>query len=340
MTYSVEMAVSEAFAILSGRIAEGSSRLGKTVRLREDIFTERATYFPLSPPGLWSANRKCRMVQTHDGWISVNLPRQSDLELVPAWIGCGFDREPWPAIVAAARERHADELVNGAQQLSLAVARVGSVVSRDVLAPLVTAGDIRSTKSSPLRVVDLSALWAGPLCGALLAEMGADVLKIDSTARPDDGAFYEWLNGMKTHRALDFRDSGDVEQLRSSMLAADVVITSARPRAFDQLGISLTEIFQANPSLVWVAITGYGWLDDRAGRVAFGDDAAAAGGLVRWSEGHPLFFGDAIADPLTGLAAAAGAFEALTRGGGYLVDAALARTAAGTVHKLTQQEPV
>jgi hypothetical protein len=65
-------------------------------------------------------------------------------------------------------------------------------------------------------------------------------------------------------------------------------------------------------------------------RVAFGDDAAAAGGLVRWtSRGAPRFLGDALADPVTGLMAARGALEGLIAGGGVLVDVALARCASG-----------
>jgi crotonobetainyl-CoA:carnitine CoA-transferase CaiB-like acyl-CoA transferase len=64
--------------------------------------------------------------------------------------------------------------------------------------------------------------------------------------------------------------------------------------------------------------------------VGFGDDTAAAGGLVRWTSGGPRFLGDALADPVTGLAAAVGTLRALEQGGGLLVDVALARSAAGT----------
>ena len=87
--------------------------------------------------------------------------------------------------------------------------------------------------------------------------------------------------------------------------------------------------FQANPALTWVAITGYGWTGAAASRVAFGDDAAAAGGLVRWTKsGAPRFLGDALADPVTGLAAAIGALKGLASGGGVLVDVSLAGSAA------------
>src|SRR5690606_10875977 len=129
--------------------------------------------------------------------------------------------------------------------------------------------------------------------------------------------------------AFDIRDPDDVERLKADIAAVDVLITSARPRAFEQLGLTPKEAFAANPGLVWVAVTGYGWDGPNANRVAFGDDAAAAGGLVKWTAaGEPRFAGDALADPITGLAAAAGALQALKGGGGGLVDAGLGRWAA------------
>jgi crotonobetainyl-CoA:carnitine CoA-transferase CaiB-like acyl-CoA transferase len=85
----------------------------------------------------------------------------------------------------------------------------------------------------------------------------------------------------------------------------------------------------ANPGLTWVAVTGYGSTGSMADRVAFGDDAAAAGGLLRWTRsGAPAFAGDALADPITGLAAAVAALEAVREGGGILVDASMAHCAA------------
>jgi crotonobetainyl-CoA:carnitine CoA-transferase CaiB-like acyl-CoA transferase len=63
--------------------------------------------------------------------------------------------------------------------------------------------------------------------------------------------------------------------------------------------------------------------------VAFGDDAAVAGGLVEYDSDGPVFVGDAIADPLTGLHAAAAVADALARGGGELIEMSMAATAAG-----------
>jgi crotonobetainyl-CoA:carnitine CoA-transferase CaiB-like acyl-CoA transferase len=77
---------------------------------------------------------------------------------------------------------------------------------------------------------------------------------------------------------------------------------------------------------VWVAITGYG---PQSNRAAFGDDAAAAGGLVRRAgDGCPLFSGDALADPLTGLVAAVFALAGVRAGGSWRADVALADVAA------------
>jgi hypothetical protein len=71
------------------------------------------------------------------------------------------------------------------------------------------------------------------------------------------------------------------------------------------------------------AITGHGRSGEAANRVAFGDDAAAAGGLVVWSDGLPLFCADAIADPLTGLTAADACLRALAEGGRWLLDVSM-----------------
>ncbi len=170
--------------------------------------------------------------------------------------------------------------------------------------------------------------------------MGADVVKIESTARADPTRasmpeFYRQLNGSKRERQLDLADEAGRSQLREEITRADVLITSARPRAFDGLGLSPASVFAANPALVWIAITGHGWTGGNAERVAFGDDAAAAGGLVRWTpDGTPHFLGDALSDPVTGLIAAADGLRALAAGGGVLIDCAMARCAAATAHRL------
>jgi hypothetical protein len=320
-----------------GTIAADTSALSAEVGRRVTIDTkdvvDRQPFMTLRRPGIWSSNRGARMVRAADGWVVVNLPREADRELVPAWIGCHVDAEPWRAIVRAARGRSWRMLVADARRLGLPVAGVGEIRTKNPHAPLHRLGAARARRTGePPKVVDLSSLWAGPLCGAVLAATGMPVTKIESIARPDPirdaaPAFFERLNGAKTHLSLDF---GDPARLGDLMAAADIVITGARPRAFEQLGLTPEVLFARNPGLIWVAISGYGWMGEGRDRVAFGDDAAAAGGLVhRMANGEPRFLGDALADPLTGLAAAAGALKAVLSGGGLLVDAAMASTAAG-----------
>ena len=107
-----------------------------------------------------------------------------------------------------------------------------------------------------------------------------------------------------------------------------MVIEGSRPRALTRLGIDPHEIVAAHPGAVWVAITAYGRTGPRRQWVGFGDDAAAAGGLVQWgADGTPGFVGDAVADPLTGLVAAALVARAVRDGGGVVIDLALREVA-------------
>jgi hypothetical protein len=328
--------IAPALNALSARIAALSAELGRRVDVGALGVTDRRGHLALRPPGLRSPNGACRLIRAADGWIAVNLAREEDQDLVPAWLRCDYGVEPWPAIAALARTRGWRELVSDAALLGLPVAGVGEVTCETLEPPLLSLGvGASAPRRWPLKVVDLSALWAGPLCGAVLAAMGASVAKVESVRRPDPTRattpdFFRRLNGAKSDLILDMTQADGLARLRGEVLTADVLITSARPRAFAPLGLAPEEVFAGNPDLVWVAITGYGWTGEAASRVAFGDDAAAAGGLVRWTNtGAPRFLGDALADPVTGLAAVAGALRGLMSGGGVLVDAALARCAAG-----------
>ena len=320
---------------LCAEVAVLTARYGRCVDAAALGVLDRAGQLQLDPPGRISANRACRLVRAADGWIALNLARDEDRDLVPAWLRAEPEAGIWGAAERLAPGRTVGELVGDGILLGLPIASVG-----EVAADTFTAPQVRMAYPAPVprgrapRVVDLSALWAGPMCGTILAEMGAEVVKAESLGRPDPTRastpeFFRRLNSRKAERVLDFASDAGRSHLASEVAAADVLITSARPRAFAGLGLEPAAVFAANPSLVWVAITGYGWTGQGAARVAFGDDAAAAGGLVRWtSEGEPRFLGDALADPVTGLAAAIGALTALEAGGGVIVDVAMARCAA------------
>lgn len=315
-------------------VREGFDRLAAEihdlsgVEVAPGTMSDRARLMALAEPGEWSANRSCRMMRASDGWVAVNLPRASDLELLPAWLGRAIEAEPWSAVAEDLAQRSAKDAVQDGQRLGLAVAQVGSVSEGSLVAPATPIGAGGRRRGTP-RVLDLASLWAGPLCGMLLAKAGAEVMKVETVGRPDGAratpAFFEALNAGKSQRSVDFGGA----ELRGLLETADVVITSGRPRAFEQIGLTPEVVARANPGVIWVAVTGYGWRGGGRDRVGFGDDAAAAAGLVNWVDGVPRFEGDAVADPFTGLSAAAAAFSALRSDQGVLIDAALAGTAAG-----------
>jgi crotonobetainyl-CoA:carnitine CoA-transferase CaiB-like acyl-CoA transferase len=205
------------------------------------------------------------------------------------------------------------------------------------------AGRPQATRS-PL-VVDLSSLWAGPLCGQLLAACGARVVKIESLERPDgarrgDRSFFDLMNAEKESVALPFREGRGRDALAALLARADLVIEASRPRALEQLGIDATE-FASRHGTTWVSITGHGRTPPGSEWVAFGDDAAASAGLVAASPANssPCFCGDAIADPITGLHAAVAGLSAWAKGGARLVDISLQGVAAHVRHFPTPEAP-
>ena len=312
------------------RLCAAAQALGGQIDFDAQRVLRRDPALALQPPGIWSANRHCCLVEAADGWIAVNLARDDDLRSVPAWIGCAADAEPWQAIVAAAQTQSCETLLAQAYFLAMPVAKVGEA---EAAIPRQSGPSQAKRSAQSLRTVDLSALWAGPLCGGLLAEAGAQVTKIESSARRDPTPqttplLDEQLNRRKRRLVLDFSLAADLARMIEMIAGADVLITSARPHALARLGLKPEELFAANPKLIWVAITAYGWGDDTALRIGFGDDCAAAGGLLDWEHGVPRFIGDALADPLTGVTSAIAALEAVAAGRSGLLDVALAPVAA------------
>lgn len=336
------MSAAVAVTALGDRIASLTAAQGRRVDVAALGITDRTGELALGPPGgAVSPNGACRLFEAADGWMALNLAREEDHDLIPAWLECDARGEAWDLVAAHAPSRTCADLRARAMLLGLPACVAGEVAAVDPEPRrLRRAGWPPAEPRKPggtVRVVDLSALWAGPLCGAVLAAMGAEVTRVDSVRRPDPTrastpAFYRRLNGAKGELALDLASADGQARLRELVLGCDVVITSCRPRAWASIGLDMDAVMRARPGLTWVAITGYGlrgaWeTDPEANRVAFGDDAAAAGGLLdRTADGAPRFLGDALSDPVTGLDAAVGALEALAAGGG-VVDAGMALAA-------------
>jgi CoA-transferase family III len=319
------MSLHDAIRDTSARFAAASRTLGRTVLVDPVEMLERDVAPGLSPPGHWSPNRHCQLIAAQDGWLAVSLARDDDVRTVPAWTGSALEAEPWRAVAEYLSATRCDIALENAIQLHLPVARVGETELGVRAQP--RARTRRTGKS--LEAIDLSALWAGPFCGALLAQAGIAVTRIENPDRPDPTAFstpllHQHLNSKKQVRSLRLDDPRLIEAIAST----DIIITSGRPHALARSGLTEERLFAINPSLLWVAITAHGWRDDAALRVGFGDDCAAAGGLIEWCKGAPHFMGDALADPLTGLEAALTVALAIDREAAGLIDISLAETAA------------
>ena len=297
------------------------------------LLGERAAILGLSRRGTISPGGSSRILRARDGWIAVSLPRADDLRSIPAWLGEGEIGEPWQFAADRVALRTADEIVARARLLGLAAA---VAVDPAAVAPpwcrvAVRGRSIGRARSQPPLVIDLSSLWAGPLCTHLLEQAGARVVKLESSRRPDGARsgppeFFALLNAGKASVALDFNDRKDRHKLHRILEGADIVVESARPRALSQLGVDAESLVKSVPGLTWVSLTGYGRREPGAGWVAFGDDAGVAAGLAAATggrDGPPLFCGDAVADPLAGLHAALAALACWRAGGGYLMDLAL-----------------
>lgn len=284
------------------------------------LLGERAPLLGLARGGSVSCGGATWLLPAADGWVALSLARESDVELLPAFLGV-TDPGEVPDVVAAVR---AEELRAVAILLGLPFAVLGERAAGVDPVEAVLVGESPPLDRPPV-VVDLSSLWAGPLCSRLLLRRGAQVLKVESTSRPDGAratpGFFAAMHEGKEQRSVDVGEFADL------VAGADVVIEGSRPRALEQLGIVAADLLAAaDGPRVWVSITGHGRAAGE--RVAFGDDAAVAGGLVVHDDDGPCFVADAVADPLTGIAAAAATTAALAAGGRWLVDASLAGVAA------------
>jgi hypothetical protein len=292
------------------------------------LLAERAAIAGLTRGGDRSCGGATRLLPAADGWIAVSLARPTDVGDLPAWLEVGVDEDdPWVAVEKAVRTRPARELVDRAALLGLPVAALASSAA---VQPFATAAAPRErVVLDDVLVIDLSSLWAGPLCTRLLRAGGARVVKVESRSRPDGArggppAFFDRLNAGKESAVLDF--DADRSYLHDLLSRADVVVEASRPRALAQFGIAAEHFLAADDGpRVWISITGYGRADPR---VAFGDDAAVGGGLVVYDTAGPCFCADAIADPLTALVAADACLAALSSGEPVLVDIPMAGVAA------------
>ena len=299
----------------------------------------RAQATPLARQGDVSVGDTSRLLPTTDGWWCLALARHADRELVPALVEQDVDvDDAWPAITAWSAARPGAQVLDRALLLAMPASILSETPAPESPWQLEsTPAHARPQMRRPL-VVNLGALWAGPLAAHMLYRGGAEVVDVESRGRPDGvrlhhPAFYHRLHDGHRLITLDFAAREDLASLAALLHDADVVIEASRPRALRELGLDAATVNADGRARTWIRITGHG--PDQPHRVGFGDDAAVAGGLVAVDDAGPVFAGDAIADPLTGLLAALAALAALSassevgrRAASVVIDLSLARSAA------------
>lgn len=304
--------------------------------------SERAALLGYSRQGQRSAGGACRFLRCQDGWLALSLARPEDWEMLAAWLEIDLaitvaDEAGWQMLARRLSDRHCADLLPRGRLLGLALAQVDAPDSLQQPADWLRVTQPPPPLPSPLTcwrpplVIELASLWAGPLCGHLLQQLGARVIKVESLQRPDGArrghpAFFDSMHGGKESVALDFQSPQAIRQLQQLLTHADIVIEGSRPRALRQLGIEAEVLLEHRPGLTWLSITGHGRTAETENWIAYGDDAGVAAGLsslLLELTGEPAFCGDAIADPLTGWHAALAGLAGFLAGGGGLLSLAL-----------------
>jgi alpha-methylacyl-CoA racemase len=149
-----------------------------------------------------------------------------------------------------------------------------------------------------VKVLDFSTLLPGPMAGLMLAEAGADVVKIERPGVGEELRHYEpkWgrdaigfalLNRGKKSLAIDLKDPGQVALLEPLIREADVLIDQFRPGVMDRLGLGYRALSAINPRLIYCSITGYGQTGPKAGTAGHDLNYLGDAGLLSLSLGDP-----------------------------------------------------
>ncbi|HSS41681.1 MAG TPA: CoA transferase [Solirubrobacterales bacterium] len=191
-----------------------------------------------------------------------------------------------------------------------------------------------------LRILDFSRVLAGPLATMTLADLGAEVTKVERPGSGDDtrswgpphddageATYFQAVNRNKRSVALDLKDPEDLAEARRLALAADVVVENFRPGLMVELGLGYEKLAGESSRLVYCSVTGFGGSGAGAELPGYDLLVQALGGLMSVTgepDGEPLKVGVALVDVIAGLYAAVGILAALEHrresGEGQLVE--------------------
>lgn len=207
-----------------------------------------------------------------------------------------------------------------------------------------------------LRVVEVGQLLAGPFCGQLLGDLGADVVKIEDPSRgdpmrkwgrkrpKDQSLWWSIVGRNKKSVTLNLREPEGQEIARSLIANADVLVENFRPGTLERWGMDFPRLQVSNPGLVLVRVSGFGQDGPYATRPGYGSIGEAMGGL-RYVVGDPSTppsrMGISIGDTLAALFATVGALAALRErdvsGRGQMVDSAIYEAVLGVMESLVPE---
>lgn len=191
-----------------------------------------------------------------------------------------------------------------------------------------------------IRVLDFSRVLAGPYCTALLADLGADVIKVEPPTGDDyrhvgpfiegESALFLAVNRGKRSISLDLTKPDDLAIAQALAARSDVVVENFRPGVADKLGIGWAKLSGINPKLVYASISGFGQQGELAGRPAYDIVLQAMSGIMSVTgtpDGPPTLVGESIADVVAGLFGSwsilAALVERQTTGAGRHIDLAM-----------------
>ena len=195
---------------------------------------------------------------------------------------------------------------------------------------------------SGITVIDFSQILAGPFCTMMLADMGAEVIKIEKPNGGDDtrrygppfikgeSAAFLTLNRNKKSMVLDLKSDKGLDIAKSMIAKADVLVHNFRPGVVDRMGLSYSTVGEINPALVYCTVSGFGTTGPYASKAGFDLIAQGMSGLMSingFPDAPPAKVGVPIADLNTGMFATTGILTAyinrLKTGQGQHVDASL-----------------
>lgn len=207
-----------------------------------------------------------------------------------------------------------------------------------------------SAPLASIRVIEIGQALAGPLAGAILADMGADVIKIEKPDGGDDARswgppfvedasiMFHVTNRNKRSVTLDMKDAGDIEKLKALVRDADILIQNLRSGVVDALGIGPDVLRAINPRLIYCSIWAFGPRGPLSKAPGFDPLLQAFGGVMMQTgraDDPPTFCAPAINDKATAQWCVIGALAALQRrhvtGQGCVIDTSLLDSAASWV---------